>query len=178
MQKLIILDRDGVINHDSPDYIKTTDEWIAIPGSLEAIAIFNSKSYKVAIATNQSGIGRGYYDYDTLTSIHNKLFTSLKIVNGIIDKLVFCPHTPDDNCLCRKSKPGMLNEILQFFNLDPTINTVYFVGDSAIDIAAAKAANCQPVLVRTGNGDATFAKLSPDERIPVFKDLLAFAKSL
>lgn len=178
MQKLIILDRDGVINFDSPDYIKSPDEWIAIPGSLEAISIINRKDYKVAIATNQSGIGRGYYSYDTLTAIHNKLFTALHAINGSIDKLVYCPHTPEDNCPCRKPKPGMLYEILAFFNLRPYNNNVYFVGDSSRDLAAAKAANCLPVLVRTGNGNATIEKLAPEEKIPIFDDLLAFAKSL
>jgi D-glycero-D-manno-heptose 1,7-bisphosphate phosphatase len=177
MHKLIILDRDGVINFDSPNYIRTPEEWIAIPGSIEAIALLNNKGYKIAIATNQSGIGRGYYSYDTLSAIHNKLFTELNKVNGTIDKLVFCPHTPIDNCSCRKPKPGMLQEILQFFQISPSNSKVYFVGDSATDIAAAKAANCQPVLVRTGNGNVTIENISPKGDILIFDDLLAFAKS-
>jgi D-glycero-D-manno-heptose 1,7-bisphosphate phosphatase len=179
MQKLVILDRDGVINYESPEYIKSPKEWRALPGSIQAIVILNKKGYKVAIATNQSGIGRGYYDHDMLAAIHNKLLSSVKTANGIIDKLVYCPHTPEDNCLCRKPKPGMLYEILQFFNLESMSNSVYFVGDSISDITAAKAAGCQPILVLTGNGgSATIAKLDPEEHIPVFVDLLEFAKSL
>ena len=178
MHKLVILDRDGVINYDSPDYIKSPNDWVEIPGSMAAIALLNQKGFKVAIATNQSGIGRGYYSQETFAAIHNKLITTLKAANGKIDKLVFCPHIPEDNCLCRKPKPGMLEEILIFFNIDPKQNVVYFVGDSAIDIQAAKAAHCQPILVRTGNGEATIKKLAATEAVPVFDDLLAFAKSL
>lgn len=178
MQKLIILDRDGVINYDSPDYIKSPAEWIPIPGSLEAIALLNKKGYKVAIATNQSGVGRGYYDLETLSAIHNKLFSCLHAVNGTIDKLVFCPHVAEDNCLCRKPKPGMLNEILQFYRIDPVQHTVYYVGDSTTDITAAKAACCKLILVRTGNGEKTINNFPTKEPILIFNDLLTFANSL
>lgn len=175
MTKLIILDRDGVINYDSPDYIKSPKEWIPIPGSLEAIALLNKHGYKIAIATNQSGIGKGYYTLATLAAMHAKLFNLLQLVNGVIDKLVFCPHVAADNCQCRKPKPGMLIEILAYYQLNPANNTVYYVGDSARDIAAAKAACCQPVLVTTGNGKKTLNSLQATEQIPVFADLLAFA---
>ena len=178
MKKLIILDRDGVINYDSPNYIKTEEEWQAIPGSLEAIALLKQKAYQVAIATNQSGIGRGYYTLATFFAIQKKFESLLQATNGKIDKLVFCPHTPEDDCLCRKPKPGMLIEILSFFKIDPTKSTVYFVGDAITDIQAAKAANCQPILVRTGKDSATLEQLPPMEVIPVFNDLLAFVKSL
>ncbi len=177
VNKLVILDRDGVINYDSPAYIKSPEEWIEIPGSMEAIALLNAKNFKVAIATNQSGIGRGYYNQATLDAIHNKLITSLQNANGKIDKLAICPHLPTDNCLCRKPKPGMFQEILSFFNIDPQQDTVYAVGDSARDIEAAVAANCQPILVRTGNGNATIEKLSTLASFPIFDNLLAFAKS-
>jgi D-glycero-D-manno-heptose 1,7-bisphosphate phosphatase len=178
MSKLVILDRDGVINYDSSDYIKSPEEWLEIPGSLKAIALLNKKDFLVAIATNQSGIGRGYYSQETLYAIHKKFFTLLKKVHGKIDKLVFCPHTPKDNCLCRKPKPGMVFEILTYFNINPTHETVYFVGDSKIDMETAIASNCKPILVRTGNGNITIKDLPEANSIFVFDNLLAFAKSL
>lgn len=178
MTKLVILDRDGVINYDSPDYIKSPPEWIALPGSMEAIAILNQKNFKVAIATNQSGIGRGYYSQATFEAIHNKLIATLDTVNGKIDKLAYCPHITADNCFCRKPKPGMIIEILAFFNINPKHTTVYFVGDSITDLAAAQAAHCQPILVRTGNGCSTIKNLTALDNTPIFDDLLAFAQSL
>ena len=178
MQKLIILDRDGVINHDSPDYIKSPAEWHAIPSSITAISLLKKKGYLVAIATNQSGIGRGYYSTETLEKIHNKLITLLKETNTTIDKIVFCPHPPQDNCYCRKPKPGMLNEILSFFNIDPKAQTIYFVGDAKRDLLAAKAAFCKPILVKTGKGKQTLQDAPEIPLDTVYNDLLSFAESL
>ena len=176
VDKLVILDRDGVINYDSPDYIKSVAEWRPIPGSIEAIAILKRLGFKLAIATNQSGIGRGLYSLDTFLAIQQQLSYLLEKVHARIDHTAYCPHTPEDNCACRKPKPGMLLELLNFFALDPSKSQVYFVGDSATDIAAAIAACCQPILVTTGKGKQTQQKL--DGTIPVYQDLLSFATEL
>ena len=178
MNNLIILDRDGVINYDSPDYIKSPAEWTAIPGSLAAIALLNQKGYHVAIATNQSGIGRGYYSVETFLAIHAKLNAELREHHGKISYLAYCPHLPTDNCNCRKPKPGLLQEILAFFGANPRQTGVSVIGDSLRDLEAALAAGCQPVLVATGNGSKTLLKLPELDTanpIPVFTDLLAFA---
>ena len=159
MQKLIILDRDGVINRDSDQYIKSPDEWVAIPGSLATIARLNRAGFLVAVATNQSGIARGLFTLDTLTAIHHKMQQQLLAVDGHIDQLVFCPHHPDDNCNCRKPKPGLYQQIAQHFAVD--LSHVPVVGDSARDLEAAQAVNATPILVRTGKGLRTLAK-EPD----------------
>jgi len=176
--KLIILDRDGVINYDSDDYIKSPEEWIPIPGSLEAIARLNKAGYKVAVATNQSGIARGYYDLDTLEKMHQKMQKLLAEVNGKVDHISFCPHAPDDNCLCRKPKPSMLLEIADSFAVSP--EAVTFVGDTATDMQAAKAANMKFVLVKTGKGESTMRNLGEGERkrISVFSSLQFFVEAL
>ena len=177
--KLIILDRDGVINFDSTEYIKTPEEWLPIPGSLKAIAMLNRKGFKVAIATNQSGIARGYFDFYTLQQIHNKMRNALAQEGGKIAEICFCPHSPDDHCKCRKPKTGLLEEIFALFNIDPKKDFVPFVGDSLKDIEAAKAAFCQPVLVRTGNGEDTLRKLASNkDEVTVVADLLEFAQGL
>lgn len=176
--KLIILDRDGVINYDSDDYIKTPEEWIPIPGSLEAIARLNKAGYKVAVATNQSGIARGYYDLDILEKMHQKMQKLLAEVNGKVDHISFCPHAPDDNCLCRKPKPSMLLEIADSFAVSS--EAVTFVGDTATDMQAAKAANMKFVLVKTGKGENTISKLGEIERKSVFmyESLKGFVEEL
>jgi len=160
MQKLIILDRDGVINQDSPDYIKSPDEWIPIPGSLEAIAALNNAGFKVAVATNQSVIGRGYYTLEMLENIHQKMHRELALVAGHIDAILFCPHAPEDHCLCRKPKPGLFQQIFDHFHLTESFQTILAIGDSLRDLEAAKAAGCSPILVLTGNGEKTQQKLS------------------
>ena len=147
---LIILDRDGVINYESHEYIKTPDEWIAIPSSLEAIAKLNAAGHKVAIATNQSGVGRGLYTEATLQLIHQKMQSELAAVGGKLDHIYYCPHHPDAGCLCRKPQPGMLLQACADFNTKP--EHAIFIGDSARDLAAAHAAGCQAALVLTGNG--------------------------
>lgn len=172
--KLIILDRDGVINHDSPNYIKTPAEWIAIPGSLAAIAQLNRAGYQVVIATNQSGLARGLYNEVMLQQIHQKMFDELAQYGGVIDHIFYCPHGPDDHCACRKPKPGLLHQIAAHYQIDLT--GVPFVGDSMRDIEAARAAACQPILVCTGNGAKIAYKLAAE--CPVFDDLAAAVKDL
>jgi len=151
--KLIILDRDGVINHESLEYIKSEDEFIPIEGSLEAIAKLNNAGYKVIIATNQSGVARGLYTLETLSKIHRKLKHELNKINGEIAEIFYCPHHPDDNCDCRKPKLGMFKKIQQQFNND--LSEVYFIGDSKTDIKAALDLPCKPILVLTGKGQQT-----------------------
>lgn len=154
MFKLILLDRDGVINYDSDDFIKSPDEWHAIPGSLEAIALLNKAGIKVAIASNQSGLARGYFTEETLQKIHQKMLNELKQYNGHIDKIFYCPHGPNDNCECRKPKPGMLLQAFKYFNVKP--EEACFAGDSQRDIDAAKTAGCHPILINTQNSLLTF----------------------
>jgi D-glycero-D-manno-heptose 1,7-bisphosphate phosphatase len=147
MNKLLILDRDGVINYDSFDYIKTPEEWKAIPGSLDAIAQMNRAGFRVIIATNQSGIGRQYYDVATLDMIHEKMQSELATVGGHIEEIFFCPHLPKENCECRKPSPGLLMQIKDKYDVE--LSDVYFVGDKLSDIEAGNAAGCQPLLVLT-----------------------------
>ena len=151
--RLIILDRDGVINHDSDLFIKTPDEWRPIPGSLEAIARLSHAGYRVAVCTNQSGIGRGLFDMATLNAIHNRMHRALSLAGGRIDAVFFCPHTADARCDCRKPLPAMLIEAGRRFGAD--LATVPCIGDSLRDLQAAEAAGGQPMLVLTGKGEKT-----------------------
>ena len=173
---LIILDRDGVINRDSDDYIKSPDEWLPIPGSLEAIARLNRAGYTVVVATNQSGIGRGYFDLATLQQIHEKMERELARLGGAIDAVFFCPHTPDDHCDCRKPKPGLLWEIAKKYDCD--LAGVMAVGDSLRDIEAAQAVGAKPVLVRTGKGAAVAKNDKLPAGVEVYADLGAFADAV
>lgn len=144
----IILDRDGVLNEESRFYIKTPDEWIPIPGSAEAVAKLNQAGHKVVIATNQSGVARGLFTEAMLGKIHDKLRAELAGAGAHVDDIFYCPHHPDDNCDCRKPKPGLLLQIAEKFNIDLTNNTV-FIGDNKRDVEAAQAVNCKPILLRT-----------------------------
>ncbi|MEE8387741.1 MAG: D-glycero-beta-D-manno-heptose 1,7-bisphosphate 7-phosphatase [Acidiferrobacterales bacterium] len=175
---LIILDRDGTINEDSDDYIKSPDEWIPLPGSVEAIGRLTRAGYRVVVATNQSGIARGLYDMDTLNRIHTKMINAARDHGGEIDGIFFCPHGPDDHCDCRKPKPGLFTEIAT--RLKTNLGGVYAVGDSESDVTAASEGGAIPVLVRTGKGERTLAKPEKDafEGVPVFDDLAAFTDSL
>ena len=166
---LVILDRDGVINADSDDYIKSPQEWMPIPGSLEAIARLNHAGILVTVASNQSGIGRGMFDLDTLNAMHAKFQQALGRVGGHVDGIFFCPHTPQDNCSCRKPKPGLLYAISQRFGLP--LEQIPFIGDTPGDVAAARAVNALPMLVRTGKGERTLAKHPELADLPVFDDL-------
>ena len=174
--KLVILDRDGVINYDSDEYIKAPEEWIPIPGSLEAIARLHREGYKVVVATNQSGVGRGLFDMDTLARIHARMLEAVRAKGGEIDAVFFCPHKPEDNCGCRKPQPGLLQEIAE--RLKVNLNGVYAVGDSERDVIAARPVAARPVLVRTGNGKRTLKKSKLLADVPVFEDLAAFTDDL
>lgn len=176
--KLIILDRDGVINHDSDAYIKSTEEWVPIDGSLEAIAQLNHGGYTVVVASNQSGIARGYFDIETLSAMHRKMDDMLTKVGGRVDAIFYCPHGPDDGCSCRKPKPGMLLEIGQRFNVP--LREVVFVGDTVSDIKAASNANAQSMLVRTGKGKKAekIIKAEGKTSIPVYDDLAAAVNAI
>ncbi len=169
--KLVILDRDGVINQDSDAYIKSPDEFIPIPGSLEAIARLNHAGYTVAVATNQSGIARGYFDLNTLNQMHAKLQRLLAAVGGRIDLLLFCPHGPEAECHCRKPKPGMLEEVGR--RLDQPLQGVPVVGDSLRDLEAAQAVGAWPLLVRTGKGERTLGKPLELTGVSICRDLNA-----
>lgn len=168
---LIILDRDGVINHDSMEYIKSPDEWHAIPGSLEAIAQLNRVGFRVLIATNQSGVARGFYDLEMLDQIHEKLLRELAAVGGYIEEIFFCPHHPEDNCQCRKPKPGLFFRIEEKYGVN--LKDVFFIGDSLVDMQAAKNSGCKPILVLTGNGKKTLMQNPDLSHIACFADLAA-----
>jgi D-glycero-D-manno-heptose 1,7-bisphosphate phosphatase len=176
--RLIILDRDGVINEDSDDYIKSPDEWIPIPGSLDAIARLNHAGYIVAIASNQSGIARGYFSLETLVSMHVKMSDMLSQSGGRIDAMFFCPHGPDDGCDCRKPRPGLLTEIGNRFQT--SLADVMFVGDNINDIKAARTAGALPVLVKTGKGEQTANTIAQNNinNVPVYDDLADLVNSI
>jgi len=179
---LVILDRDGVINHDSDAHIKSPDEWLPISGSLEAIARLRRANYKIVIATNQSGIARGLFTIETLNRIHSRMLNHVHKKGGAIDAIFFCPHDAGDGCLCRKPEPGMLLDIAK--RLKTTLHGVPFVGDSVSDLHAAISAGAQPVLLLSGNNELD---LIPGQRIttdtalgdvPVFQNLATFTDAL
>lgn len=176
--KLIILDRDGVINEDSDNYIRSADEWIPIPGSIEAIALLSRAGYAIAVATNQSGIGRNYYGLAELDAMHDKMNRLVNDMGGLIQVVVFCPHTPEDGCDCRKPQPGLVRQI------EMTLNTsakgAWLVGDTTRDIDVARTAGCKPVLVKTGKGHRTLINASADELqdVKVVASLADFADYL
>jgi D-glycero-D-manno-heptose 1,7-bisphosphate phosphatase len=151
--KLVILDRDGVINFDSDQYIKRPEEWKPIPGSLDAIARLNHAGYRVVVASNQSGVGRGLFDMATLIAINDKMYRALGQLGGRIDALFYCPHAAESQCACRKPKPGMFLDIAQRFNTD--LRGVPAIGDSLRDLQAASTAGANSVLVLTGKGRKT-----------------------
>lgn len=166
---LFILDRDGVINYESPDYIKSPDEWIPIPGSIEAIAQLSKAGHTIVIATNQAGVGRGLYDQATLEKIHYKMTQAVETLGGKIKKIYFCPHHPDENCDCRKPKPGMLQHIMRDFPV--AVDQIICIGDSERDFEACQVMGCRFILVKTGNGKKTESKLSQQKNVLVFEDL-------
>lgn len=168
MNKLIILDRDGVINQDSFNYIKSPDEFILLPGSCEAIACLTSEGYKVAVATNQSGVARGLYDEAQLAAIHAKMISCVQSAGGCIDFIIHCPHMPDAGCHCRKPKPGMLLTIANHFNC--SLSKVPFIGDRVSDLQAAKAAGALPYMVLSPMTDQE--GLAPYHDVPVFTSLV------
>ena len=178
--KLVILDRDGTINEDRDDFVKSADEWFPLPGALEAIARLNHAGWRVVLATNQSGLGRGLFDMATLNAIHAKMNTELATYGGRIDAVFFCPHAPDESCTCRKPLPGLLVDAGRRFGVD--LSDVPMVGDSLRDLQAGLAAGCQPHLVRTGKAavlnDEELAGL--ERAVPgtvVHADLAAFVEA-
>ncbi len=169
MIKLIVLDRDGVINEDSPDYIRSPDSWQPIPGSMQAIAKLKAYGYKIAVATNQSGIARGYFTLETLKAIHDKMLLEIRAALGDIDEIFICPHGPDDNCSCRKPKTGLLVQAAQKFQISPAEMLV--IGDSWRDIEAARSFGANAIFVFSSGKTAD--KLKAEQlKIPVYNNLL------
>jgi D-glycero-D-manno-heptose 1,7-bisphosphate phosphatase len=173
--KLVILDRDGVINKDSDEYIKSPEEWEALPESLNAIARLNQAGYRVVIASNQSGLARGFFTLDTLNQIHNKMLKQLAEIGGNIEAIFFCPHAETEGCQCRKPRPGLFQDIAN--RLGISLAKVPAVGDSLRDLQAAIVAGAQPVLVLTGKGKRTVNDLEGFKDVPVYEDLAAFVDS-
>ena len=174
--KLVILDRDGTINEDSDEYVKTPEEWAPLPGALEAIARLNHAGWHVVIASNQSGLGRGLFDVSTLNAMHAKMHQMLAAVGGRVDAIFYCPHAPDEGCRCRKPEPGLFEQIGERFGID--LKGVPMVGDSARDVLAGVSAGCEPHLVLTGRGAAYRGRSLPDtfpQETRVHADIAAFA---
>ena len=176
---VIVLDRDGVINKDSADYIKSPEEWHAIPGSLEAIAKLHQAGIRLVIATNQSGLARGLFTIDTLWDIHRKMLAEVAAAGGYIIRIFFCLHGPDEGCVCRKPQPGLLHQAAE--HLACGCDNMIMIGDSTRDLEAALAAGAKPLLVRTGNGRLTEVAIADDPRfqdIAIFDDLARAANAL
>ena len=171
-RRLIVLDRDGVINRDSSNFVKSADEWVPLDGSIDAIAALSQAGFTVAVASNQSGLARGLFDTDALVAMHAKMHDLVMGAGGHIDLIVFCPHSPDAGCDCRKPKPGLLTQIATHF--DTALIGVPVVGDSLRDLQAAASVGARPVLVRSGNGTRAEAELPPElSTIEVYDDLAA-----
>ena len=174
--KLVILDRDGTINEDSADYIKHPDEWLPLPGALQAIARLNHAGWHVVVASNQSGLGRGLFDVSTLNAMHAKMHKLLAAVGGRVDAVFYCPHGPDERCRCRKPEPGLFEQIGERYGID--LRHVPVVGDTARDVVAGVAAGCEPHLVYPGKGAASKGRNLPDTfptGTRTHDDLAAFA---
>ena len=174
--KLVIIDRDGTINAESADFIKSPDEWMPLPGALEAIARLNHAGWHVVVASNQSGLGRGLFDVAALNAMHAKMYKMLAAVGGRIDAVFYCPHTPDDKCHCRKPEPGLFEQIGERYGID--LKGVAVVGDALRDVVAGASAGCEPHLVLTGNGAAYRGRDLPEAfpaNTQVHEDLSAFA---
>jgi D-glycero-D-manno-heptose 1,7-bisphosphate phosphatase len=174
--KIVILDRDGVINHDSDQFIKSPDEWLPIDGSLEAIARLSQAGYRVVVATNQSGVGRGLFDMATLNAIHEKMHKAVMQAGGRIDAIFFCPHTPEADCNCRKPRSGMIEAIAERYNVD--LSAVPAIGDSLRDLEAAARLGARPILVLTGKGAKAQAKGGLPQGTLIYPDLAAAVDAL
>jgi D-glycero-D-manno-heptose 1,7-bisphosphate phosphatase len=176
-RKLVVLDRDGVINHESEQFVKSPAEWIPINGSLDAIALLSQSGFIVAVASNQSGIGRKLIDRATLHAIHRKMRRAVRLAGGSIDRIVYCPHLPDAGCDCRKPAPGLLKRLAKHYGV--SLQGVPVVGDSERDLAAARAVGARPLLVLTGNGRRTRQALDRrQDSVETYDDLLGAAKAL
>jgi D-glycero-D-manno-heptose 1,7-bisphosphate phosphatase len=174
--RLVILDRDGVINEDSDAYIKSPEEWKPIPGSVEGIARLHRAGWHVIVVTNQSGIARKLFDLDILFRIHEKMHRCVSEAGGLIDAIFFCPHGPHDNCDCRKPKPGLYLDIARRLRI--SLQGVPAIGDSLLDLQAARAAGARPILVRTGKGAETLGTSGIANDVPVFSNLASAVDAL
>lgn len=176
MTRLVILDRDGVVNYDSDVYIRSAEQWIPIPGALEAIAFLSRAGFDIVIATNQAGVAKGCFSRGELDRIHEKMLAAVASAGGRLHRVITCTHHPDEKCSCRKPQPGMLLDACNEFHVDPA--DVCFVGDSLRDMQAAVAAGCQPVLVLSGNGEATRTSAQLPAHTRIYADLTSFARQL
>lgn len=179
MKFTVFLDRDGVINVDSPHYIKSASEFHFIPGSAEAIALLTQKNFDVIIITNQSAVGRKMITHNGLESIFVQMKKGIHKAGGEIKDIFFCPHTPDDGCTCRKPEPGLILKAVNQYNIRPSFSAM--IGDSAKDIFCARRAGCgYAVLVQTGNGKKAALQLDKAKENPDFQaiDLMDAAKWL
>ncbi|HVA56159.1 MAG TPA: D-glycero-beta-D-manno-heptose 1,7-bisphosphate 7-phosphatase [Gammaproteobacteria bacterium] len=174
--RLVILDRDGVINYESDTYIKSPEEWLPIPGSLEAIARLHRAGFTVVVATNQAGVGRGLFNLAALDAIHNRMLAAVEASSGKLAGIFYCPHAPGNHCDCRKPKPGLLRQIEKQFGI--TLEGIPAIGDSLRDVEAAQAVGARAILLRTGNGEQTLQSLGSLENIEIFTDLAAAANQL
>ena len=175
--QLLVLDRDGVINRDSAEFVKNVDEFVPLPGSIDAIARLSRAGYTIAVASNQSGLARGLFDRKALASMHRKLRRLVADAGGCIDRIVVCPHGPDDNCRCRKPAPGLLQDLARHYGA--SLAGVPVIGDSLRDLEAAQAAGATPILVRTGNGLRTEAALPASlADVEIYDDLATAADAL
>ncbi|HEY8096816.1 MAG TPA: D-glycero-beta-D-manno-heptose 1,7-bisphosphate 7-phosphatase [Methylobacter sp.] len=173
--RYVLLDRDGVINQDSDGFIKSPEEWLPIDGSLEAIALLNEHGYKVVVITNQSGVARGLFNAVTLEKIHAKMQRMATEKGGKIDAIYFCPHSPNDDCNCRKPKPGLLEQFADEHHV--SLKGMAVIGDSLRDLQSAQAVGASPILVKTGKGRKTLTE-NPNLNIPVFENLYDAAKHI
>lgn len=174
--RLIVLDRDGVINRESSEFIRRPAEWLPLPGSIEAIAELTAAGFTVVVATNQSGVGRGLFTAETLTAIHARMMGSIEAGGGSLAGIFFCPHRPEDNCECRKPRPGLMRQIEAHFGT--SLRNVPVIGDSYRDLEAAWSVDARAILVRTGNGVATEGRLTAEASVEVYPDLAAVATAL
>jgi len=172
--RLVVLDRDGVINCDSDFFIRSAEEWVAIEGSVEGIALLSKHGFTVAVASNQSGLARGHFDLAALEGIHRKMCAEVRAAGGQIDRIVYCPHGPGEGCDCRKPAPGLLQQLGEHYGV--SMAGVPFIGDAERDLDAARAIGARPVLVRTGKGGVTETSLV--EGIEVYDNLLHAAHAL
>lgn len=175
-RRLVVLDRDGVINRESPDFIRTPDEWVPLPGSIQAIADLTRAGFAVVVASNQSGVGRGLFTVDTLAAIHARMTRTLEAAGGRLAGIFFCPHRPEDACECRKPRPGLMQQIEAHFGT--TLRGQPAIGDSHRDLEAAWRVGARAMLVRTGNGMETERRLDGGAAVEIFPDLAAAAALL
>jgi D-glycero-D-manno-heptose 1,7-bisphosphate phosphatase len=173
--RLVIVDRDGVVNEDSADYIKSVAEWQPIAGSLEAIAELAKAGYRVAVVTNQSGVARGLFDEATLEAIHGRMRSAVRAAGGELAGIYYCPHLPSAGCDCRKPRPGLFRQLEQALGV--SVRGVPYVGDKLTDVDAAEAVGARPMLVRTGKG-AKLEQAARERGVPIFDDLRAAARSI